>query len=233
MPRLLAAIAVHALTASGVVWALFALLAAFEARWEAMFLWLGLALVVDAIDGPLARAVSVTDVLPRFSGERLDMIVDYLTYVVVPAVAIARSGLVPAGTGEFLACAILVSSLYHFADLESKTSDYFFRGFPAVWNIVALYIFAFAANPWVAFAAIAFFVAATFVPLTWVHPLRVVAFRPATLGVILVVAAAALYVILTGFPASLALQTVLGLSVVYLIAIGWIGHREPRDIERN
>lgn len=233
MPRMLATIAVHALTASGVVWALFALLAAFESRWEAMFLWLSLALLVDGVDGPLARAVRVTDVLPRFSGERLDTIVDYLTYVLVPAVAIARSGLVPAGTGELVACAILVSSLFHFSDLESKTSDYFFRGFPAIWNVVALYLFAFAPPLWISFAVVAFLVAATFVPLTWVHPMRVVAYRPVTLAVVLSLAAASLHAIYSGFPASLPVQAVLGLSAIYLIAIGWIGHREPRDIEHD
>ncbi len=233
MLRLLPAIGAHILTASGVVWALFALLAAFESRWEAMFLWLSLALLVDGVDGPIARAVRVTEVLPRFSGERLDMIVDYLTYVLVPAVAIARSGLVPAGTGEFVACAILVSSLYHFADFESKTSDYFFRGFPAIWNVVALYLFAFAPPAWLSFAVVAFFVAATFVPLTWVHPMRVVAYRTVTLAVILALAAASLYAIYAGFPAPLPAQTVLGLSAIYLIAIGWIRFREPRDIERD
>ncbi len=92
--RLLAAL-VHVLTSAGAGLALLALLAAARADWQAMFLWLGVALIVDAIDGPLARRIKVQTILPRWSGERLDLIIDYLTYVAVPAFALCRSELLP------------------------------------------------------------------------------------------------------------------------------------------
>ncbi len=138
---------VHVLTASGAALALMALLAAADGNWQQMFIWLGLALIVDGIDGPLARAAQVDQVLPRFSGVRLDLIVDYLTYVAVPAFALSRAELLPEAFRLPAAIAILLSSLFHVADRESKTEDGYFVGFPAIWNVVCLYLFAFMPPP--------------------------------------------------------------------------------------
>ena len=138
---------VHVLTASGAALALMALIAAADGHWQEMFVWLGLALIVDGIDGPLARAAKVDQVLPRFSGVRLDLIVDYLTYVAVPAFALARAELLPEAFRLPAAIAILLSSLFHVADRDSKTEDGYFVGFPAIWNIVCLYLFAFMPPP--------------------------------------------------------------------------------------
>ena len=101
----------------------------------------GLALFIDGIDGWLARWSTVAKVLPRFSGERLDLIVDYLNYVVVPAFVIIESGRLGSGAGELGAGLMILSSLYHFADQSSKTSDGFFIGFPALCNVVIFYFF--------------------------------------------------------------------------------------------
>ena len=138
----IAAASVHLLTATGAVLALLALRAAHAGDWQMMFVWLGVALVVDAIDGPLARRLDVKTVLPRFSGERLDLIVDYLTYVAVPAFALTEADLLPEAARLPAAIAILLSSLFHVADLNSKTEEGYFVGFPAIWNIVLLYLFA-------------------------------------------------------------------------------------------
>ena len=132
----------HLLTASGAVLALLALRAVHQGDWRMMFVWLGAALIVDAADGPLARKLEVKTVLPRFSGERLDLIVDYLTYVAVPAYALTEAPLLPDHACLPAAAAILLSSLFHVADLESKTEEGYFVGFPAIWNIVLLYLFA-------------------------------------------------------------------------------------------
>ena len=118
---LIGAAAVHTLTASGGALGLMALLAVSEGRWEAAFVWLGVALAVDGIDGPLARRLEVKKVLPRFSGEDLNKIVDYLTYVTVPAFMVARAPIVPEPLRLGLAVAIMVVSLYHFADKDSKS----------------------------------------------------------------------------------------------------------------
>ena len=134
------AFSVHILTACGAALALLALLAATRGDWPLMFFWLGVALVVDAVDGPLARALNVQSVLPRWSGETLDLVVDYTTYVFVPAYAVAVGGLMPEGWAIAAAATIAITGTLYFADREMKTEDNFFRGFPAVWNLVVFYL---------------------------------------------------------------------------------------------
>src|SRR6202165_191718 len=90
-----AAFAVHVFTACGAACALLALLAAVRADWAIMFVWLGIALVIDGVDGTFARRFRVAELLPRWSGDVLDLVVDILNYVFVPAYAIAVSGLLP------------------------------------------------------------------------------------------------------------------------------------------
>ena len=106
-----------------------------------MFLWLGVALLVDGIDGPLARALHVAERLPRWSGDALDLVVDFTTYVFVPAYAIVASGLMPLALGDAgRASSIVVTGALYFADGSMKTADNHFRGFPAVWNLIAFYL---------------------------------------------------------------------------------------------
>jgi phosphatidylcholine synthase len=164
---------VHALTASGAVLALLALIAVIEGEWGQALGWLLAALAVDGIDGTLARKAHVKTRLPRIDGETLDLITDYLTYVLVPAVLIWRAALVPAPLAAWLAALILVSSLYCFTRRDLKSADNYFRGFPALWNIVALYLFAARADQATGAVVVLFFAALTFVPIHFVHPFRV------------------------------------------------------------
>src|SRR6476646_8113828 len=176
----LGAAAVHLRTATGAAFALLALIAAAQADWRWMFIWLGVALIVDSIDGPLARRFSVTRVLPRWSGERLDLIVDFLTYVMVPAFALSQADLLPP-PGRFPAgIAIVLSSLFHMADQESKTKEGYFVGFPAIWNVVCLYLFVFQPSPSVGLAIVAVCVPLTLVPILSVHAFRVAELRSFT-----------------------------------------------------
>jgi phosphatidylcholine synthase len=168
----IAAASVHLFTGLGAVCGLLAALAAFDGAWESMFAWLGLALIIDGIDGTFARMAHVEKRLPRFSGERLDLVVDYVTYVFVPALALLRAGYLTGTSGVIVAALILLSSLYHFSDLSSKGEDYSFVGFPAVWNIVAFYVFALTPPVWLTYAALLACVVLTFVPMHWVHPMR-------------------------------------------------------------
>lgn len=172
-PRQVAAFAIHVLTASGTALALLALILATGGQWTAMFACLGLALVVDGVDGPLARAFKVKDVLPRFDGAGLDFVVDFTTYVFVPAYAIAASGFLPDGFGVPAAILIVITGALYFADRNMKTDDNYFRGFPAVWNVIAFYLYVLAPPPWIAAVAIVALAALTFVPIRFVHPLRV------------------------------------------------------------
>jgi phosphatidylcholine synthase len=178
------AFSVHVLTASGVAFGLLALLAASERDFTRMFLWLGLALLIDGIDGPLARHFKVKEVLPHWSGEILDLVVDYLNYVLIPAYALVISGLIAAPPSYAAGAAITITGALYFADLRMKTKDAYFRGFPAVWNVVVFYIFVVKPAPEVTTAVVALFCAVTFIPVPFLHPLRVRYLRRLTLALL-------------------------------------------------
>src|ERR1700688_3570598 len=169
-----AAFSVHVFTALGAGIALIALLEAVREHWAAMFAWLGLALVIDAIDGPIARRLNVVDVQPNWSGEVLDLVVDFVTYVFVPAYAITASGLLLPLAAPLLGIGIVVSSALYFAGRRMKADDNHFRGFPALWNAVAFYLFLLHLRPGLSSAAIAILIVLTFVPFHVLHPIRVV-----------------------------------------------------------
>ena len=156
---------VHVFTASGAALALLALILATGGHWAGMFLLLGLALVVDGADGPIARALDVQKLLPRWSGDTLDLVVDFVTYVFVPAYAIAASGLLPQVLAIPAGILVVISGALYFADREMKTKDNYFRGFPAVWNLAAFYLYLLEPPEWVAAAAIAILAALSFAPI--------------------------------------------------------------------
>src|ERR1700750_2381566 len=135
------AFSVHVFTALGAGVALIALLEAVREHWAAMFAWLGVALIIDALDGPIARRLDVVRLQPDWSGEVLDLVVDFVTYVFVPAYAITASGLLLPGAAPLLGAGIVVSGALYFADRRMKRADNHFRGFPGLWNIAAFYLF--------------------------------------------------------------------------------------------
>jgi phosphatidylcholine synthase len=215
-----AAACVHVLTASGVLAGFQALLATIAHRWDVAFLWLALATLIDGIDGPLARYFKVKTHLPRFSGERLDLVIDYFTYVIVPALMVYAGGQMPEGWAGVAAAIILMTSLFHFSDEDSKTEDGFFVGFPAIWNVIAFLLFVFPLPPGVGLVTITILGALTFVPLKWVHPLRVRRWRPLTVAVLALWSGGAALALWQGFPASPAVQAVIGLCSLYLLGCG-------------
>src|SRR5476649_1630043 len=178
------AFTVHIFTACGAALAFLALVLATGGHWAAMFVCLGLALVVDGIDGPMARAFNVPDLLPRWSGETLDHVVDFVTYVFVPAYAIAASGFLPDALAIPLGLLVVVTGALYFADREMKTRDNYFRGFPAVWNLAAFYLYILAPPPWAATAMVLALAALTFAPIRFVHPLRVQHLRALNIALI-------------------------------------------------
>lgn len=215
----IAAASVHLFTALGAVCGLFATLAAFDGAWERMFVWLGVALVIDAVDGTFARMVRVEQRLPRFSGERLDLVIDYITYVFVPALAMVRGGFLEGTAGLIVAALILISSLYHFSDLASKGEDYTFVGFPAIWNVVALYLFALAPPAWLNYAVLLVCIFFTFIPIRWVHPVRVEKLRAITLIVTAAWSIAAMAAVAYGLPSPLWTQIILIAAALYFLAM--------------
>jgi phosphatidylcholine synthase len=177
-----AAFFVHILTASGALWGLLALVAAVRGDWTSMFLWLSIALVIDGLDGPLARRLKVQELLPQWSGDSLDFVVDYVTYVFVPAYAIAAGGLLPDAVGIALGALIAITGALYFADNRMKMADNSFRGFPVLWNAAAFFLFLLEPPPWIGAAGVALLLVLTFVPFPFIHPFRVERWRPFTLA---------------------------------------------------
>jgi len=190
------AFAVHIFTACGAALALLALIFATGGHWAAMFFCLGLALVVDGVDGPLAREFKVAELLPRWSGETLDLIVDFTTYVFVPAYAIAASGLLPQVLAIPAGVVVVITGALYFADRQMKTPDNYFRGFPAVWNLTAFYLYLLEPPPWLAAAMIAALAALTFAPIKFLHPLRVRRLRPLNIALLAAWAVLALWAVI-------------------------------------
>src|SRR5437660_9664278 len=180
------AFAVHIFTASGAALALAALIAAVERYWALMFLCLGAALIVDGIDGTIARKLKVAQVLPRWSGDVLDLVVDFVTYVFVPAYAIAAGGLLPEPLALLAGMVIVVTGALYFAARQMKTADNYFRGFPALWNVAAFYLLMLKPDPAVGAGAIVALAALTFVPFPFVHPVRVARLRTLNIALIAV-----------------------------------------------
>jgi phosphatidylcholine synthase len=178
------AFAVHVLTATGAALALVALLAAVRGAFDLMFLCLGIALIVDGIDGTIARALKVAELLPRWSGDVLDLVVDFVTYVFVPAYAIAAGGLLPPWLGAPAGILIVMTGAIYFADQRMKTVDNYFRGFPTLWNVVAFYLFLLKPAPWLAAGLVALLAVLTFVPFKFLHPFRVARLRMVSMGAV-------------------------------------------------
>lgn len=193
--RRTAAWGVHAYTASGAVIAFLALAAAADHRFPDVFRWLALALAIDCTDGAMARAVGVKAVLPHYDGARLDDIVDYLTYVLVPIAMLYFGGFFPPACAEWVAAAPLLASAYGFCRSDAKTEDHYFRGFPSYWNVVALYAYALAVSPGVAAAWVVGLSLLVFAPLKFLYPSRAPRFQRSSIGFGAVWALVMLYVI--------------------------------------
>ncbi|WP_339770420.1 phosphatidylcholine synthase [uncultured Pseudosulfitobacter sp.] len=185
MTRQMKALSVHLLTATGAVFAMLAMLAAVDAKWDLMFLWLVVAFAVDGVDGPLARKYDVKNNAPEFDGVLLDLIIDYLTYVFIPAFALFKSGLMDGWTGWVAIILITFASALYFADTRMKTKDNSFSGFPGCWNMLVLVIFATEPNFWVSLALVTVLAVAMFLPLKFIHPVRTERWRKLSLPVAL------------------------------------------------
>src|ERR1700680_1612088 len=193
-----AAFAVHIFTACGAACALLALIAAVSADWPKMFVWLGVALIIDGVDGTFARRLRVAELLPRWSGDVLDLVVDILNYVFVPAYAIAVSGLLPSVLQIPLGAIVVVTGTLYFADRQMKTSDYYFRGFPALWNVAAFYLFLLKLPPWFCALAVVALAVLTFVAFHVVHPIRIAHLRAITIVALIVWALLAIIAVVDG-----------------------------------
>jgi phosphatidylcholine synthase len=214
------AFAVHVFTATGAAIAFLALVLATGEHWATMFFCLGCALVVDGLDGPLARAFNVAQVLPRWSGETLDIVVDFVTYVFVPAYAIAASGMLPRALAIPAGVIVVISGALYFADRNMKTADNYFRGFPGVWNLAAFYLYVLEPSEWIAAAMIAVLAALTFAPIKFLHPLRVKRLRALNVGLLLAWAVLALVTVIDNLQPGPYVTWPLALIAVYFFVAG-------------
>jgi phosphatidylcholine synthase len=222
--RRAAAFSVHLLTASGGAVALLALYAAVERDFPLCFAWLGLALFIDGIDGTLARFARVSETGGTIDGVVLDLVVDFLTYVLVPVVALWRSDLMPPRTAFWLGLLVVLASAIYFADTRMKTRDYWFRGFPALWNVVALYLFVLRPPGIVCVALLLLGSAAMFAPIVFVHPLRVQKWRWVNIAASLAFLALSAAAILQDLRAGVWVKAGLIVVAIYFLALPFLRH---------
>jgi phosphatidylcholine synthase len=219
--------AIHLLTASGAAVSLLSCMAAVVGDWTSAFIWLGIALVVDGIDGPIARRYRVRERLPKWDGAALDFVIDYTTYVFVPAIIVARGLQLPSVLGAFCGIVVAVSGALYFADTRMKRPDNSFRGFPAVWNMPVFVLYAFSPPAdsipqwWPAVVVISVVALAllTFLPVNFVHPLRVVRWRTPTLIVVAIWFFSGFWVLAANFSEPLWVRLVLLAASAYLFSV--------------
>ena len=177
---------VHMLTASGLI----PIILSVEALWRgdayATLLWLAFAVVIDGLDGPLARRFEVSEHLPNIDGAILDHIIDYLSYCFIPALMLIRFEMLPIGWGVAGASLLCIASLYTFANKQAKTDENDFRGFPALWNLVVFYMLITHSAQETNLLIVFVLSAMIFAPIRVLHPVRVAEGRKLTLPVVII-----------------------------------------------
>lgn len=214
------AFAVHLLTASGAALALMAMLAAGRGDWPMMFLWLLIAFIVDGIDGPLARKVAIRKNAPQWDGVLLDLIIDYLTYVIIPAYAMVEAQLIDPGWSLGAGLLICVTGAVYFADTRMKTDDNSFSGFPGCWNMVIFVLFTVDIGSWGAMLLMIVIALAQFPPLKFVHPVRTKRWKAVTLPITALWAVLAIWNAWLSFDAPAIAETMLVAASIYLALVG-------------
>ncbi|MFP6665041.1 MAG: CDP-diacylglycerol O-phosphatidyltransferase [Deltaproteobacteria bacterium] len=193
--RVVAAWSVHLFTAIGTLCTLGALWAILQDDIRAAFYWLALAVAIDAADGALARAARVKEVVPVFDGAKLDDIVDYMTFVMVPVFLMVATGVLQGPLGFVAASSALLASAYRFCHTAAKTEDHFFTGFPSYWNILVFYQYVFDLPAGLNAALVLILAALVFAPLRFIYPSRTLFMRPTSIFFGLIWAAGGLVVV--------------------------------------
>lgn len=211
--------AIHLLTASGAALGLLAIMSVARGNWNQAFVWLGIALIIDGLDGPLARRHRIRERLPKWDGAALDFVVDYTTYVFVPAIIVALAFGLPTLVGSFLGIVIAVIGALYFADTRMKQPDNSFRGFPAVWNMAVFILYVFMPPAAVTVIVILALAVLTFLPVNFVHPVRVVKWRGLTLTVMAAWFVSAAWVLFADFDEPLLIRIILLGTTLYLVSV--------------
>ncbi len=180
--RVAAAYGVHLFTATGAIWGLLGIFAVFEGNYKMMIVWMIVAMLVDGFDGMLARWADVKTYGKGVDGALLDNILDYLNYVLVPAIFLIKADFLPESVKWLTACLILLTSAYQFTQTDAKTDDHHFKGFPSYWNVAALYMLLMNLPPWVNFGFLLLFNVMVFIPIKYIYPSRNSYLRTLTLA---------------------------------------------------
>ena len=228
MTQKIKALSVHLFTATGAVFAMLAMLAAVDEKWDLMFLWLVVAFIVDGIDGPLARKYDVKQFAPQYDGMVLDMIIDYITYIFIPAYALFKSGLLPDWIGWICILVITYTSAMYMVDTRMKTKDNSFSGFPATWNMLVLVIFATEPNFWIILFLVIACAITMFTPLKFIHPVRTERWRFLSLPIALIWTATATYAAWSNFDQSAIVTVLLTITSIYLLGAGIVQELIPQ-----
>ena len=173
---------VHLYTTLGAVVAFATIIRIEQKNFQDAFWLMSLAVVIDATDGTLARAARVKEQIPWFDGDRLEDIIDYANYVIVPCFFLWHSALLPPQDAWWIAVLPLLASAYGFCQREAKTADHFFLGFPSYWNIVVFYLFVAGFPPTVNAAILLLLALLVFVPIKYVYPSRTPVLQPLTIA---------------------------------------------------
>ena len=226
--RKLLAWGVHIFTASGLVVGLLALIAIVNHDWRTAFLWLFVAVLIDTVDGRLARTFRVKEVLPDVDGRMLDYVTDFTNDVLLPTIFLYEAGLLPSSVRLVCCAAILIVSCYHYTNLKAITDDFRFRGFPAMWNFVVFYLFVLGLSPLWNVVVIGVFCCLHFTPIDFIYPTRTVRLKKLTFALVLVLAVVNLVILIQHPLRNFLLLTISLVIVAYLMALSLyqtINHR--------
>lgn len=221
------AFSVHCLTATGSFLAFLAVVAAGSYQFEAMWWWLGAALFVDGIDGPIARKLNVQAVLPNWSGAMLDNIIDYVTYALIPAYGLYQSGMIGPIASFIAAGLIVISSAIYYANTDIKTEENFFSGFPVAWNMLVFSLFVIQPPAWISMLLILLSVVLSFLPINFVHPVRVKRLRLFNLGALAIWLIFGILSLFMHFDSPAWINWLVALSGIYLYVIGAVLQKYP------
>ena len=170
-------ILVHLLTGFGIIAGYFALIAVMNNNQKEAFLWLGLAFLIDSIDGTLARKFDVKKNLPNIDGKMLDSIIDFFNYVIIPSIMIYWFRYVPDQFAVLIPAILIFISIYSYVNLNILTNDNYYNGFPAIWNVIVLYFYIFGTSQNFNLILLTLLIFLKFSPLKCIHPLRVKKFK--------------------------------------------------------
>ncbi|MEE3329471.1 MAG: CDP-alcohol phosphatidyltransferase family protein [Myxococcota bacterium] len=219
---------VHLFTASGAVLGALALVAISAGDLAKASLLMLAALLIDSVDGTLARKVRVSEVLPKINGRRLDDIVDYLNFVIVPVVFMLGAGNLLHWS---LAALPIIASAYGFSQEDAKTEDDFFLGWPSYWNVCAIYFWMLGVSPLFSTGLVALFSVAVFVPHKYIYPSKLTVLRNTTaVGGLVWGALLTTAIVKPEFSEPFyLLELSLAYPAYYLALSYWLGNRGPRS----